>query len=817
VKPSTHTLRALATGALLGAGLSLARAPLGVELALTPALSAGEALTWRALALGLAAFVVGRWGGPCPRLGPLAWGAALGFGLHGLVLADLARVTSRIELYALLALLGVAGWWLRSREVLPEPESEPQAGLLERLGLLVAGAGAAVALEAVARSLRLLGNGTPADDAAFATAFLTLLALGAVGFGPLVPGKLRAVVSGPLLALTALVGLEPLQALETFSTGSGLGAFLVRWPWQLDISDAGRLSGDLLLGARLLLPPAFLLGLALAVTARGARLGWALFGAALGLLALPTILVRTPIEDAGLAAWTRLALGTWLAGVGGALAAWGARGSRPSARLGAVVTCALAVTLSLTLPRPAPLPLSPWARIPVRPEWVVDTPEGLLTLEPTEEFGRVVTLDRRRLTPTPVGYPADAQRLRLAWQRVEAAELRLKERRVLLVGQLTPERAQTLRELGATHVDRTAAWHAHMARLEELLFDDQEPPRGRILAPQELGSAGPWLLVVAPPVEGAAPLVPPAGGHFTPRVVWIDARAWCSHLDWGERAMLSSEGIEELSIAPRQPRGLLAGERILPPAPWRRLRQRPFERERDAVVATLERLADGSRGGPREALTEGLARLAAAQEPSSPFETRAQATELDVEGLRLLREAALAAEPDLFVRELWNALAWLLVEKREIERIQADLGPLAERWAPWWQLDLALARADMESLDPGGAAEHLLRAVAQQPLDLQLRQACAEALSMAGRPAEAVEQLRAIDAVQPGRRDVRRLMAMELARAGDPEAEALLEELLAADPTDDELRAFQGPGPFPPPQVRFQPHPESVHDHDEDG
>ena len=44
-----------------------------------------------------------------------------------------------------------------------------------------------------------------------------------------------------------------------------------------------------------------------------------------------------------------------------------------------------------------------------------------------------------------------------------------------------------------------------------------------------------------------------------------------------------------------------------------------------------------------------------------------------------------------------------------------------------------------------------------------LRQACAEALSMAGRPAEAVEQLRAIDAVQPGRRDVRRLLAMELA------------------------------------------------------
>ena len=108
MKPSTHTLRALATGALLGAGLSLARAPLGVELALTPALSAGEALTWRALALGVAGFVVGRWGGARPRLVALAWGGALGFALHGLVLADVVRISSRIELYALLGLLGAA-------------------------------------------------------------------------------------------------------------------------------------------------------------------------------------------------------------------------------------------------------------------------------------------------------------------------------------------------------------------------------------------------------------------------------------------------------------------------------------------------------------------------------------------------------------------------------------------------------------------------------------------------------------------------------------------------------------------------------------
>ena len=42
-----------------------------------------------------------------------------------------------------------------------------EAGLLERLGLLLAGAGTAVALESVARTLRLLGSGVPADDAVF--------------------------------------------------------------------------------------------------------------------------------------------------------------------------------------------------------------------------------------------------------------------------------------------------------------------------------------------------------------------------------------------------------------------------------------------------------------------------------------------------------------------------------------------------------------------------------------------------------------------------------------------------------------------------
>lgn len=295
--------------------------------------------------------------------------------------------------------------------------------------------------------------------------------------------------------------------------------------------------------------------------------------------------------------------------------------------------------------------------------------------------------------------------------------------------------------------------------------------------------------------------------------MWLSARAGCAARDWGEHVLLSSHGLEDVAVAPWQPDGFPAGEPLRAPAPWQRLRVRPFERETAAVAAALRRLAEGARGSDREQLTEGLARLAAVQVRSSPFETKAQQTEVDPQGLQLLRDAALATEPDLYLRELWSSLAWLLAEKREIELMEECLAPLAQRWGPWWQLELALARADLEALDPEAAAEHLLRATGERPLDLDLRLSLAEALSMAGRPAQAVEHLRVVDRAQPGRRDVRRLLAMELARAGDPAAAALLEELLREDPGDDELRRFQGEGPFPTPEVRFEPH-GGAHDHE---
>lgn len=798
-------MRPLCAGSAVGFALSLARAPLGIDLAQTPAVSPGEALAWRGCALAAAALAIGRYGGDRPRLGALALGAALGFGLHGLALADFVYPTSRLEVVAALLLLILLVRALKPRAS-ETSAPEPAAGSKERLGLLVSGAGAAVALDQVARALRLLGGASPADEAVFGSTFLALLAFGAVAFGPLVPRNLRGGAAGALLALGALACVESIRTLGSFAARDALNEFLRREPWELDVSDIGRLRADLLLGARALLLPAFALGAALFVSGRGTRLAWILLGAALGHFLLPPVLQQTSSADPGLAPAIRVVAGVGLAGAGGALACALASATSRAGRAFGTATCAVAVAIAVIGLRAVGVPLSPWERLQVAPVLTLDAPVGLLTIEPTLDFGHVATLDRQRLTPAPVGEAADAQRLRLAWSRVDAAALAAPERRVLLVGQLTPERARTLLALGATHVDRTGAWHAQMEELEERLFEGAERPPGRILALGELGGAGPWVLAVAPPVQGAAPLVRDGEQVGTPRVVWIAARSPCSHLDWGERVLLSSDGIDDVSIAPRQPEGYLAGDPARTSAPWRRLDQRPFEREAASVAAALARIAGASVGTPSAELTQGLARLAAVQVRSSPFETEAQRVEIDVEALRLLREAALAAPPDLYLRDLWSALAALLADKRLIEYVDQYVAPIAERWQPWWQLEVALARTELESLDPEAAAEHLLRAAQERPLDLELRLACAEALSMAGNPRAAAQHLRAVEEVQPGRRDVRRRLAMELARAGDPAAAPLIDELLREDPEDEELRAFQGTGPFPAPPVQFSPH-----------
>ncbi len=806
-----RTLRPLAWGFLAGLALSLARAPLGLDTASIPAASAADAYLFRGLALGVVALALGRWSGARPRMLPILGGIAAGYALHGLVLAPGVEITSRLGLLAalvalavVLRLLGLPGE--TDADPAQEPASDP--GVFERTALLVAGAGVAISLEAVARPLRLLGGSLPADDSAFGAVFLVLVAFAAAAFGPLLPRRLGGAVFALLLALTALAGMESLRAVETFSTRDGLELFLKGWPWRLDITHPGRFWGDVLIGARVLLAPAFLLGTALCAAKLRSRLSWTVFGAALAMLARPSVLSSVdPGESggAGSVSALRVVLGTLLAGLGGALAAISARDSTWRERILAGAICPLIAGFGIFEPRPQVLPLSPWERFQVQSRLAIDAPLGLLTVEPTRDLGLVATLDRRRLSPSALEEAGDEQRIRLAWEYAAGSSPLGGEGRVLLIGQLTPARARVLRSLGAIHIDRSGAWHAHMESLEAQLFEGQARPPGRILAPEEVREQGPWALVLVPPVAGAAPAVRPAEPGIGPRVVWLSTKSWSAHRGWGDHVRLSSSGLEDICLAVQQPDGLPAGDPVAPPPPWRLLQTRPFEREVESTAAAMQRLAEAARGTAWLPLAEGLALHAAAQVRSSPFETRAQQIELDRDALILLREAALERAPDRFVRELWNDLAAVLSDKREIELVQEHVAPLAARWRPWWQLELCVARADLEALDPGGACERLLRVVAEQPLDLRLRILCADALSMAGRPAQAAEQLHEVDRIQPGRRDVRRRLAMALARAGEPQAAALIEELLAEDPGDEELRAFLGPGPFPPVEVRYVP------------
>ena len=156
---------------------------------------------------------------------------------------------------------------------------------------------------------------------------------------------------------------------------------------------------------------------------------------------------------------------------------------------------------------------------------------------------------------------------------------------------------------------------------------------------------------------------------------------------------------------------------------------------------------------------------------------------------------------------LWEDLAELLADKRMPAELDRHVAPLASAWAPWPALEVALARADFELLDPGSAAERLQRALEVEPYDLDLQVMRGWALLLAGRSAEAVGQLRAANELQPGRPDVQRVLAMAMVHAGMPEGLASIEGLVLDNPEDEELKAYLQPGPPPPLPLGWRPAP----------
>lgn len=812
----SNTLRSLIVGLFTGVTLSLARAPLGVDLLSIPAVSSSTSLGWRAGGLLLIALALGRSRSKyaAPSVPAITAGAALGFGLHGFF--GMGCLPGSGILVALaLAALAMERWVAPAQLV---AEDEPAAASpVTLLGLASAGAGASLTMELLARPLRLLGLGTTGDDTVFGFAFLCLLAIGAVSFSGLVNGPRRGrsnLAAG--LALGSMAGLYGVVVLAEFSSRMGLDGYLRLPTWDLDTSYIGMIQADLLLAGRTLLLPAFVLGAALCGARRRIELTAVVAGGALGLVILARAFpdLEGSEEQLSLLTAERVTLAITLAAVGGLIACAGelwprtrASGSTPgSAPVIGLVLCVAALIVPRVLPAQHVLPLSPWEQFAPSPRLLVDTAQGLLTVETSPGGGEVLTLDRRRLTPGAKRGPADAQRLRLSWELLSEAERA--SGRVLLVGQLTPLRALVLSNLGATRVDRTAAWHRAMPAVDQALFGGPVPGAGEILAPEQALERlrdGAYDLVIVPPVAGSTPRVDLGAAGDTAACVWIATDVHTAWRDWGERVLLSSAGLGDLHLGLTN-RDSTIGLPSGPPQAFgselQRLLVRPFERSAAARAAVAQRLANAEEG---EGLATGLALHYAAQKRSSPWETDAQQVEVSGPALEQLRGATLAlaeagavGEVGTYLRELWHGIAALLIEKREIELAYANLGPLAEAFAPWTELERALAAADLEMLDPGSAAERLLVVIAAQPYDLNLRADCADALAEAGRPTDAAEQCRAALKIQPGRRDFERRLAVALLMAGDPEGAILIEDLLLDDPDDHDLEAYLEPGPYEP-------------------
>jgi hypothetical protein len=854
-------MRNVLSGLVVGFMLSALRAPLGIDLAQIQAVGAGTAYGYRALALALiaAAWWLKRDGRV--SIGFLA-SAALGFALHSLVLAGTSSPSSSAGLW-IVALLGFAALvWLGRGDMSNEATTSASPGFVQMIGLCAAGAGAALALESIARHVRLFGGGLAQDDSVTAVVLLACMLLGAAAGGWIAASeRLRSLALPVGLAAAATGCFLSLHTIDRIGSAQGLARYLQRFG--LDTSSQATLAYDALIAGSCFVLPGFLMGATLRGTRSKLEIFSALLGAALGLYFVPRLMTSPDNVKAGdLEVFSAELVSTGcLTAVAGAALALLATSSRGAvARWSAIAVATSLCTVPLKVSLIPKLVVSPWMIVPPKQLSVFDTPEGLITVEPSKGELFMATLDRRALTPPTEHAFADAERIKLAVAMVPAerrSELRHRSTdaasgplppastgdslRVLLIGQSSPVRAQAFKDMGIDRIDRAVPWHRSMKRIDALLFEDQPEPLGDRLSPAEASrkiAAGDYDLVVVEPVPGDAPVTCNlAVPEKTTLVAWFSAEQWIAQRDLGAEVLFASEGIDDPCVgvvvhgsrsplAGAEPPLLVpAGDPIRAPIPLTRLAMLDTERfeERDNWCRTslLARLADASHGGPHEELLRGFAILYAAQTRTSGFETSEEATVLPPEALDRFESVALAAPPTAYVRSLWESVARLLLRKRDVAAMYKYLEPLARKYAPWITLDQVLAQADLEALEPEAAARRLSALIAaraeakmdSQSLegdgpsaadlaaarrkDIELWYWLGEAQRRAGDHASASQSWRRTLALEPESRGMKRQLAIELVRAADPEGQKMIDEILAQNPSDTALEVFRGPGPYP--------------------
>ncbi len=869
-----YGMRSFLVGLYSGLLLSALRAPLGLELLQLPARDPHAAMAFRGAAL--LAVAVGAMIGlrkAAARFSPatLLSGVALGFTGHwmyadvqsqlgvGLVLSvllvllitsshrggDSARPDKRrILLAALAALLGLGLLELGHPEAhstavvacvlgaasialvgsLSSPEQDPDERAWRPApgrfaALVISGAGLAMMCEGLARPVRQLGAGLATDDDVFGSVFLALAAFGGLAFGRLfTQQKSREVVRNVLLLFAVGAAFASTLVLENITTVRGLDRLVRRFG--LDLSLHGMLSYDALISATVFVVPAFVIGTVITLCKRPNDLISLCVGAAAGMVLVPgqlSYLVWAPIgtmsaSDADCSSMTLTFTGAACAALGVVLASF-AKGSlsvKPRAILGvgSVIICLGTFLYSLNL---SALQFSrPWETRPPITSLYIDAAEGVITLENSPTGSLIAALNGVALAPAPEAATDDNARLQMAWSLLPEG---LVDPAVLLVGQLTPERASTLQQLGAARIDRSAAWHKAMPLLEDRLFDGKPlPETGEVLDPRGARAkldAGEYDLVIVPPLAGELPttrnLASPAQ---TTVVLWFDGTTGVESLALGEEVIVSAPGLSELFIGVARGQGvaasrarhelgapawLAAGEPSSPTSALETLRTRGFARKQRALTRLSQRLAEAELA---PGLAAGLARHFAAQVVDSPFDTWQVALELDPEAQRSFARAAASETPSALAIEVIEALALVLRGKRRIDELYATLEPAASRHAPWPALEVALAQADLELLNPAATVSRLQALHTAWSGTPESWAMLAEAQQQVGEEAGAAASLDRALELAPSSHELERRRAIAWIRAGRPGALEALEEVLLEHPDDEELLQYRTNGPW---------------------
>ena len=826
-------MRTLLFGALAGLVLSLLRAPLGLDLVQIPAVEGHAALGMRALALVVIA------GGVLSNVysavnSRMLLGALAGYAGHGLLLGTSFAPGSRFGLVGCaLAGLVLLVWIARGlgeEQRAGANADDPAAGFGEMLGLALAGAGLAAGLELIARHLRLHGTQLPADDSVFGSVLLALLCVGSAAFGWIARLRVwRRYSPGVLLAAAGALLFVSLHSLSAVTQYAGLREYV--HGFGLDSARRGTPAYDALLAAAFFIAPAFAIGAALRALDGRKRIFALLLGAAAGLCFVPE-LFETAADTAATEKHTYAAQFLVLAslvavlGAGFALLCLPGKPSLPRW---------LAISLALACAAPAGFldvaqqsVLAPWQRQPVLPYLYFDAPEGLLTVEGPMQppsasplLNKMVTLERRVLVAGPEGTRGDLVRLDLALAQLSKETAEKKDKRALVVGQLTPLYARRLGDAGFAQIDRSAAWWTAMERVERELFGETTRPKGERLDPSEARKridAGRYDLVFVPRTSGAPVRLSRLDvPQPTLLVVWLDAGCLAADVELPEQVLVCALGLEEPSLGivlhgrgaatdeTYPPQFLRTGESARAPRPVSWLAHPPDERPEFACARLYERFAAAAQGTSDEQLARGLAAVYAAQTRSSPFDSPAESFELPPEALTLLREAALERKPNGFVTQLWEWIAEVLAQKRWIPQVYANLEPLAQKWAPWPALERVLARADAESLEFESAKKRLdaLREPLARDPGFWIELGNVEEQLEHG--PDALAAWRKSLELEPGNLPASRKLAMALVRAGDAQGKELLEKLLKSNPRDAELKLYAGEGPYPPPKKGYEP------------